>query len=211
MIHDFSLDIETLSTAKNAVILSIGAVYLNTAEMGNMLHTASGDKKVFPDSFYRVITVQDQIDRGRVVDYQTLHWWMKQDPDVIRETFEGPDNPHTIQTIGSAIIDLTVWLEEQISSDKDTINVWVKGVGFDGAIIESLNKGPGKMTDTVPVQFREWQEVRTLERIHKVKMEDYLKATYPDAAETWSRLKHHALADAAAQGAYVYDVLGNHV
>lgn len=214
MIHDFSLDIETLSTAKNAVILSIGAVYLNTAEMGNMLHTASGDKKVFPDSFYRVITVQDQIDRGRVVDYQTLYWWMKQDPNIISDTFDGPHQANTeniVQTIGSAIIDLTVWSSSFIKSPEDKTNVWVKGVNFDGAIIETLYKGPGKMTDTVPFGYRDWQEVRTLERIHKVKMDDYLKATYPEAAETWSRLKHHALADAAAQGAYVYDVLGNHV
>lgn len=199
MIHDFSLDIETLSKAKNAVILSIGAVHLNSFD----------EKKFhFQNSFYRSITVQDQIDRGRDIEYDTMSFWLRQNPDVIRETFEGPDNPHTIQTIGSAIIDLTVWLGEQIKSGEDKINVWVKGVGFDGAIIESLNKGPGKMTYTVPVQFRDWQEVRTLERLTGIKVEAHMEENHPKWHDMYQSRKHHALIDAAYQGKYVYDVLG---
>lgn len=194
-IHDFSLDIETLSTAKNAVVLSIGAVYVNTIVRDN--HAI-----VFPHEFYRIITVQDQIKNGRAVDYDTLKWWMKQPAHVRDDTFEGMGDRQAV-TLGTALIDLTVWSERLAQGGKR--NFWAKGVGFDGAILESAYTGPGKMTDVEVIPFRDWQEVRTMERMSCVKMQDQNERNHPALHKVCEDWKHHALYDARAQGAFVAD------
>lgn len=196
-IHDFSLDIETLSTAKNAVVLSIGAVYLNNIKRdGNVIS--------FPNEFYRIITVQDQVDRGRVIDYSTLKWWMKQPAHVRDDTFEGMGD-RKAQMLGSALIDLTVWTEE-IAQGQER-HFWVKGIGFDGAILESAHTGPGKMTDVVTLPFRGWQEVRTLERLGGTTMQDQNNRDHLPLHQVCEEWKHHALYDARAQGVFVADEL----
>lgn len=197
-IHDFSLDIETLSTAKNAVILSIGAVYLNNMRF-------EGDFAQYPNSFYRVITVQDQVANGRIIDYKTLKWWLEQDDKIRELAFEGMNDSLT-QTLGSAIIDLTVWAEEIAKGE--TKNVWVKGINFDGAIIESIYSGPGKMSDVIPFDHRSWQEVRTLERLVGESIDEFMHR-YPSEKALASRMKHHALYDSRYQGIFVGDIMGH--
>lgn len=197
MTHDFSIDIETLSTAKNAVVLSIGAVYVNTITRDNRPIT-------FPHEFYRVITVQDQIANGRDVNYDTLKWWMKQPAHVRDDTFEGMGDRQAV-TLGTALIDLTVWSESLAKGG--TRNFWAKGVGFDGAILESVYTGPGKMTDVEVLPFRGWQEVRTMERMSCITMQQQNSVKHPDLHQMCEEWKHHALYDARAQGAFVADEL----
>jgi len=57
------LDIETLSIKPNAVVTQIGACKFDINE-GVM------------DTFERNLKLQDQIDKGRVIDESTLTWWM---------------------------------------------------------------------------------------------------------------------------------------
>lgn len=196
-IHDFSLDIETLSTAKNAVVLSIGAVYLNNIKR-------DGCVVEFPDEFYRVITVNDQLAYGRVIDYSTLKWWLKQPAHVRDDTFEGLGD-RTAQSLGPALIDLTVW-SDKLAQGQDR-HFWVKGIGFDGAILESAYTGPGKVTNVVTLPFRGWQEVRTLERLGGTTMQDQNKRDHLPLHQVCEEWKHHALYDARAQGVFVADEL----
>ena len=197
-IHDFSLDIETLSTAKNAVVLSIGAVYLNSIKRdGNVVQ--------FPDEFYRVITVSDQQANGRVIDYSTLKWWLEQAEHVRNATFSGMSGAPEAVTLGSALIDLTVWSEKRAKGEER--NFWVKGIGFDGAIIESASVGPGKMADVQVLPFRGWQEVRTLERLGGISMQEQNKRDHLPLHQVCEEWKHHALYDARAQGVFVADEL----
>ena len=203
MIHDFSLDIETLSTSKNAVILSIGAAYLNDCKRLKEKHVE------FPNTFYRVITVNDQIKWGRHIDYGTMKWWLERPVHVRNTTFEGLDtgNDTRTQMLGSAMIDLACWMDRIAQGEER--NVWVKGVGFDGAIIESVYAGPGKMTDTLPITYRQWQEVRTLERLSGTKVDDFMRVEHPYAYEQQQHWAHHALMDAMYQGIFVADRLGH--
>ena len=197
-IHDFSIDIETLSTAKNAVVLSIGAVYVNTIKR----HGSIID---FPHEFYKVIRINDQLNHGRHIDYDTLAWWLKRDEKVRNVTFEGmPGAPEAV-TLDQALYDLKAWTL-YISKGEDR-NFWAKGVGFDGAIIESAFTGPGKMLDHPTFPFRGWQEVRTLERLSGVSVQDQNKRDHPYLHQVCEEWKHHALYDARYQGAFVADEL----
>ena len=137
--HHFSLDIETLSVNKNAVVTSIGAV------------------EFFPDggigdSFHEAMDAQVQIDNGRHVSISTLKFWAGEDQDIYRETLRGTRHPvHVIQQFRD-------WLDFQAPDNE--LLVWVKGPHFDGAIIESLCED---FDIRCPVSYRQWQDVRTIE------------------------------------------------
>lgn len=68
------IDIETLGTQYNAVILSIAAVEFDTD--GNL-----GRR------FYEKIELQSAIDVGLRIDSDTLIWWTTQKPMVFKEMF----------------------------------------------------------------------------------------------------------------------------
>ena len=59
------VDIETLSTETNAVVLSIGAVIF-------------GETKIIEDPFYSTPDYLHQLASGRIVDKDCLAWWKKQ-------------------------------------------------------------------------------------------------------------------------------------
>lgn len=64
MVKHIMIDIETLSTAKNAVVLSIGAVHFDP-KTGVIL-----------DEFYKELRLSDQANRK--ADLNTVQWWIKQ-------------------------------------------------------------------------------------------------------------------------------------
>ena len=139
--HHVSLDIETLSINKNAVVTSIGAVeFFRNGDLG--------------ESFHEALHAQAQIDEGRHVSVNTLKFWSEQSQDIYRETLRGTAHPITV------IEQFRIYLDN-IAPDNDLL-VWVKGPHFDGAIIESLCED---LDIACPVSYRQWQDVRTLENV----------------------------------------------
>ena len=69
---DCMLDLETLSTRPNSVILTIGAVKFDP--FGGDIDTKNG-------LYYRV-NVDEQLAMDRHVLESTVEWWGKQDPEV---------------------------------------------------------------------------------------------------------------------------------
>lgn len=68
------IDIETLGTQHNAVILSIAAVEFDeTGKIGRQ--------------FYEKIELQSAVDVGLKIDSDTLIWWTTQKPTVFKELF----------------------------------------------------------------------------------------------------------------------------
>ena len=59
------LDIETLGVSPGSVILSIGAIRLNTN-----------------DKFYCVIDIQSCLEKGLFIEAPTLEWWLKQSTEA---------------------------------------------------------------------------------------------------------------------------------
>lgn len=105
-----SLDIETLSTHKRAVVLSVGACLIN------------GDHP-----FHVRLCRWTQVNMGRHISAATAEWWMRQTPTAFKEAMTGEMLPE------QAMRHLDTWLR-----DHHVNEVWVKGPSFDGAIIEDL-------------------------------------------------------------------------
>lgn len=174
LVH-FSLDLETLSTHKNAVVASIGAFCMNPSTPAAL------------PKFYRTLDIDDQTRMGRHISDSTMRWWMKQADAVRLATF--PEEGNVSSAV--AIYDLAMWMRSLTKPDQKMI-VWVKGVNFDGAITESLCEN---LMITCPIGFREWGEVRDIERLTGTRVHDFAGA-------------HHALTDAVEQGKFVAARLG---
>lgn len=114
MAHIVSLDLETMSTEPNAVVVSIGAVKVDTGT------------GLIIDKFYRVLPVQEQEKVGRHVSASTMAWWCRQS-DEARSVFS--DDPRAM-----VIYALYEFIEFMQGVDE----LWGYGSDFDNVILRSL-------------------------------------------------------------------------
>ena len=114
MITGIMLDIETLSTDANAVILSIGAVAFK------------GDKII--SRFYVEIDIDSCLDKGMTVSGGTIRWWLEQSDDARRPHYEGGVK----HDITQALAQFTRWVK---TYHVKGAGVWGNGSDFDNVIV----------------------------------------------------------------------------
>jgi len=112
------LDLETLGTGNNAVILSIGAVKFDLKEQG----TAGAPFEVFIDP-------KTCTDAGLELDANTVLWWMHPDRAAAREVFVGKQ----LTPLQQALFMFTSWM----GGDRP---VWGNGATFDNVILRNAFK-----------------------------------------------------------------------
>ena len=116
-----TIDIETLGTSPDTVVLTIGGIKFDPmADDG--LHS----------QFYYKLDADEQIEMGRTVDEKTLEWWEKQPEEIRKEALETTDRVSTEQSLKA----LNKWL---VGVDK----IWCQGPVFDIGILENLYKQIG--------------------------------------------------------------------
>ena len=106
------VDLETLGTNSDAVVVSIGAVMF-------------GPEGVSENGFYAVLDRTEQIRLGRKINSSTVDWWMQQSVEA-RAVFKVPTEP-----VGKV---LTIF-SEFVGNDPFT---WGNGADFDCTILGSL-------------------------------------------------------------------------
>lgn len=135
---DLMLDIETLSTKPNAVILSLGAVkfdpYTNRIDVDEGLDIR--------------VDVDEQTAMGRDVQEETLNWWATQ-PKEVQEAALGEQGRASIEEFTRRLNKIMVGADQ----------IWCQGPAFDMVIIEDLYRSIGKPT---PWQFWQVRDSRTL-------------------------------------------------
>lgn len=102
------VDLETLGTTADAVILSIGAVKfgLDSGEIDD-------------DGFYASVSVDSNLESKRRVQEDTLIWWMGQGTEAQGVFHEEK------QTLEIALIGLSDWI------GTDDYSIWANGADFD--------------------------------------------------------------------------------
>jgi len=106
------VDLETLGTAADAVILSIGAVQFDT------------DGSPLGERFYTEVDIDDQLALGRTVTGKTISWWVQQSRQaqgVFKEVHK--------KTLHQALCSFAVFF------DHPNYCVWGNGAEFDNAIL----------------------------------------------------------------------------
>ena len=107
------VDLETLGTSADAVILSVGAVKFDLES-----------DKIDDEGFYGSISVESNLDAGRRINEDTLLWWLKR-PAAAQAVFHEDK-----LSLEQALTDLSDWL----GGNKWV--VWSKGPSFDITMLE---------------------------------------------------------------------------
>jgi hypothetical protein len=151
---DVMLDLETLSTRPESVILTIGAVKFDP--WGDDVDTDGG--------LYMRVNVDEQLALDRHVLESTVEWWGKQEESV-REEALGESNRVGLDDMTRALNKFLVGVE----------NIWCQGPAFDIVILENLYRQLSKPT---PWQFWQIRDSRTLFGVHGDPREKDRKAAH---------------------------------
>lgn len=136
------IDLETMSAASNAAIISIGAVLFNEPN-------GLGEK------FERRVTLESSMNYGLDVNASTIEWWMDQS-DEAREVFKRSGYP-----LAKSLSDFISWLQQECCEPANTI-VWGNGSDFDNVILTNAYKACGL---TQPWKFYNNRCYRTVKQI----------------------------------------------
>lgn len=131
--HDLMIDLETMGTAADAAVVSIGAVFfdLQTETIGAR--------------FRKNINLITSVKHGGAMDPSTVMFWMKQG-DAVRQPIWMGGEP-----ISEVLIDFVNWCGLHCS--RDTLRPWGNGASFDLSIISSALK-----RSSLPEPWHFWNE-----------------------------------------------------
>jgi len=139
---DVMLDLETLSTRPESVILTIGAVKFSPW----------GDDVDAENGLYYRVNVDEQLTLGRHVQEETVQWWGKQPTEVFEEAM-GESNRVSLEDMCSGLNRFLVGVD----------NIWCQGPAFDIVILENLYR---QLVKPTPWQFWQIRDSRTLFGVH---------------------------------------------
>ena len=172
-------DTETLSTADNAVILSIGACRFDI-NTGKIL-----------DSFYVVLASETVGELDLHVSQDTLEFWNKQEEAARKEVFGNPEAVDYATGI-RAYADWVISMRAKSPAQK--MCTWANDPDFD---MTKLKNSMVALNILPPWQYWEHKSCRTMELLGEKHGIDK-RRDYPR-----SGTKHHAGDDAAYQAQYV--------
>lgn len=168
------VDIETLDTGPDAVVLSIGAVAFD----------GKTPLKDLPQHYDRLM-FQSQLDKGRKVSASTLQWWMQQDHTAQQAAFlMGSETPPY-----SALTHLIGFISSRTEGGIEGALMWANSPSFDLTILRSL---AGDFFQTPPLwNFRNERDLRTLRATAGLRVA-------PGPADL-GYVAHHPIGDCMAQ------------
>lgn len=134
------IDLETLGTNPDSVVLTIGAVKFNPNEISPAYQ-----------EFYRRVDVDEQTSMGRTIDQSTLEWWGQQESHIVEEAL----GDHDRADVKTTLQDLNRWC---VGVDA----FWCQGTAFDFPILENMFKS---IKHHIPWAFWKVRDSRTLFQI----------------------------------------------
>lgn len=136
---DVMVDLETLGTRADSVIMSIGAVRFDP-------YTDEIDDR----AFYASISIESNLDAGRHVDEKTLIWWLGQSPEAQQVFHEGK------MALESALTSFADWFHNGSNAKQP---IWSNGADFD---IPMLSHAFGSLKLDTPWLFWNSRCYRTM-------------------------------------------------
>ena len=119
--RDVMIDLETLATTPDAVVLTIAGIRFNYSKDYKHIQNPYD-----MDFFYCRVDTESQ--SNRYIDPDTLAWWAKQDEDIKAEAFDSNNR----LSLNDALNAFNYW-----ASGAD--RYWANGSAFDFPILESCN------------------------------------------------------------------------
>lgn len=131
------IDLETLSTKPNALIVSIGAVVFNEDTIAlQPIH-----------QFKRVIDLKDPQTKLFDIDLETVRWWMSRSQNALKESFFN----EYVCSIKTMLLEFRAFLFNH-GVNGPLFRIWGNGSDFDNVILKNaystiLNINPWSHTD----------------------------------------------------------------
>lgn len=167
--NDIVIDIETLGTGRDAIIVSIGAIVFNRADKPG----------TYIDEFEVKIDIENQ--PGRSCDPGTVLWWMKSSMSEARNAAFFKDK-HKQVRLGLALKQL-----EDFMKKYDLGECWGNAPDFDMGILQDAYR---QHKVEFPMPFWTWSDIRTVEKFF------YGENTRKPGKANWlDGLAHDALDD----------------
>ena len=135
------VDLETLGTKADSVILSIGAAAFNAEKITK--------------EFYTIISVESCLDNGLQIYPKSLFWWMEQSDDAKRGLFTSD------VSLPDALSHFSDWVFE-VGED---VAMWGNGEDFDNVILREAYLLAGFSESRIPWRFRRNMSYRTLKNL----------------------------------------------
>lgn len=185
------VDIETLGTNSNAVILS--AAFVPFRIHPDCPDTASILR--LDDYLYLELDVTGQLNAGRGIDADTVKWWMNTNvAEFGRLVVAGATSP------AAAVSRISEYCEQN-----SPYKFWAKGVDFDKSLLESLFRDESR---TPPWKYYQWQDARTVIRaVADAINSDTLNFCIAPENLSFGGTKHNALCDAQVQAVQTAKIL----
>lgn len=172
------LDLETLSTKNDAMIVSIGAVAFDT-EM----------RRIDPDNFYSAIKLESATGH---ISTDTVRWWMAQS-DEARAVFSAQET--TSEAL--ALLDFDAWIRAVIPVEsQESVTVWSNGASFDCVVLRNAYERNGYIPPW------KWYNDRCY-RTYMRTFEHHLDGTAVQCG-----VAHNALDDAQYQAERLLELMG---
>jgi hypothetical protein len=188
---DWSLDIETLGTVNNSVVLSCGLVGFNMK--GKDTPESLLDKSNLGHSVFKCLfNVESQQRRGRRIDASTVLWWQTQSKEAQLAVQGAYMSQPTMQHADDQVIGGLKQIREIIEKSGFDCRIWGNGNMFDNTIMRSLFASYG---EKYPTSFRHDLDMRTMAYLYQQKTGKNDLPWY----ESKALVAHNALHDAAAQ------------
>lgn len=143
------LDLETLSTRGDAIILVIAGIKFN--RRANSLELKD------MDTFYRRIDINSCQELGLHTDPKTVEWWNQQPPEIYNECFGKERVP-----LKNALIEFSNWFGR-------CNLIWSQGATFDIPILAEAYRRCGMQT---PWKFWNARDTRTVYDLGNIKSRD---------------------------------------
>jgi len=165
------IDIETLSSASNAAIVSIGACMFSLEEDAE--YAAPEDSFIVgvDTAFYGTVSVPWAFD----ISQRTMEWWAEQSQEAKDSLVI-----NQVPTVGAAIRQLETWLyvqgflKDPNPFGPDASRIWAFPPSFDLVILRNAAKHVYGSTNEVPWHYRQ----ETCARTHAWIFEDLSKKAY---------------------------------
>lgn len=143
--HDVMIDIETLGTGTDAVVLTIGAMEFCLTDQEFTVHS----KKLI------TINPRSAQQAGMTIDADTILWWMKQSEEA-RAALTSP----LAVSLQLAMERLTEYIVSiRAKNTRQQLNVWGNDPDFDMVRLESAYRMAGQLA---PWKYYETRSTRTM-------------------------------------------------
>ena len=176
------LDIETLGSVNNSVVLSVGMVAIDS------IHDYTF-KELIEDGYYVKLDVKSQVDSGRKIHKDTVDWWATQGEEAKHVLKPSPQDMHW----SNLREDMIQWLTKQ-GVNIHKVRAYSRGSHFDFGILHDLFRITGNASaDELPWRFWNIHDSKT------VVLTLLNKDSWELGVEPEGFIHHNALHDAARE------------